>query len=126
MSVSSQTQIPAEPPPDAGTQRRDALLRAHAVIEAVIAGLDLTSWPKDVTYHEYNGAYEVDIYISESADAVRNVAHIVDTTVTTKPHPTRPGTIRTEARATVRGIPIRAWTQTTTDTTHATGTGGAA
>ncbi|MFE4939911.1 hypothetical protein [Streptomyces sp. NPDC056649] len=88
-------------------------MRGLAASEAVVSRLSLTSWPKDVTLHQWVDGYEVSLYFSESPSAVKDFATELDTTVTTIAHPHRPGVERTEAHAVVQGITVRAWTETT-------------
>ncbi|MFE2600162.1 hypothetical protein ACFXCZ_27345 [Streptomyces sp. NPDC059396] len=104
------TAVPPKLDPD--VQHRDALMRALAAAESVISRLPVASVPKSIAITRYDtDVYELDLYFSEHPAAVREFGDTVDTAVTTHSHPYRPSVQRTEARATVQGVVIKAWTE---------------
>lgn len=99
MSINPISPIPAEP--------RDALMRALAVAETVVAGLP--DRPTTVKVDDYQPGYGVELYFHRHPERVVRFAAEHDTEATAEPlWPGSPDTY-TSAECTVDGVRVRAW-----------------
>lgn len=101
MSINPISPIPTAEP-------RDALMRALAVAETVVAGLPVR--PTEVTIQEAPGsAYRVVLYFHHEPSAVRRFGAHFDTVVSTEAQRTDVSARYTSAECTVDGVRVRAW-----------------
>ncbi|MEU2180271.1 hypothetical protein [Streptomyces thermolilacinus] len=102
MSINSTVPTPT------GTQPRDAMMRAFAVAEQVVA--QLPDQPTTISLEDnHSGAFRVALYFHRAPECVVRFAAEFDTEATAVPHLTEDTATYTSAECTVSGVRVQAW-----------------